>query len=330
MKTKLFSLAACAIAGVVSINGPVLAASEPSADFPSRSIKLIVPYPPGGGADMFARTMAKAMTDQIRQTVVVENKPGANGIIGTEAAARAAADGYTILLGNIGPNAINQALYKDLPYDSVKDFTPISLIGYTTHALAVNPKIGVKSVKDLIVLAKQSPGKLDYASSGQGGSPHLAAELFALTTGTKLVHIPYKGAAPGNSDLVAGQVDLTFNTLPPLLGFIKSGQVRALAVTGAKRSPLLPDVPTVAEAGVPGYDVRTWYGIFAPPHLSPELTQRLNNIFVNVLATPAVKTQLEEQGYEIATSTSAEFAKLVSDEVDKWQRVVKEADVKIQ
>jgi len=328
MNTQRLSLALCCGALALGMAGPACAAGAP--DFPNKAIKLIVPYPPGGGADIFARTMAQAITDRIKQPVVVENKPGANGIIGTEEAARAAPDGYTILLGNIGPNAINQALYENLPYDSVKDFTAVTLIGYTTHVLAVNPKVPAHSVKELIALAKQSPGGLNYASSGQGGSPHLAGELFALMTGTKLAHIPYKGASPGNSDLVAGHVSLTFNTLPPLVSFIKAGQVRALAVTGSKRSPLLPDVPTIAEAGVPGYDVTTWYGIFAPARLPDDITTRLNQLFQQVLSDTAVKTKLEGQGYEVATSTPTEFADLVKSEVDKWQRVVKEANVKIQ
>jgi len=292
--------------------------------------KLIVPYPPGGGADIFARILAKAMTEETGRSVVVENKPGANGIIGTEAAARAAPDGRTILLGNIGPNAINQAIYPQLPYDCVKDFAAVTLIGYTTHVLAVNPKVPAKSVKELIELARTGPRQLNYASSGQGGSPHLAGELFNLTTGTKLVHIPYKGATPGNSDLVGGQVDLTFNTLPPLLNFIKAGQVRALAVTGKSRSPLLPDVPTMAEAGVPGYDVTTWYGIFAPAKTPPDVVQDLNGVFRKILDTQAVRAQLEDQGYEVATSTPGEFAGMVRDEVAKWARVAKEANVRIQ
>jgi len=335
MKIKLRTLALCIGSGVLAMAGTIAAAAdaaaaEAAASFPDKAIKLIVPYPPGGGADIFARTLGEAITERIKHAVVIENKPGANGIIGTEAAARSPADGYTILLGNIGPNAINQALYKDLPYDCVKDFTAVTLIGYTTHVLAVNPKLPAHSVKELIALAKESPGKLTYASSGQGGSPHLAGEMFALTTGTKLVHVPYKGASPGNSDLVAGHVNLTFNTLPPLMSFIKSGQVRALAVTGSKRSPLLPDVPTIAESGVPGYDVTTWYGIFAPAKLPDAVTKKLNDLFKQVLSNPQVKAKLEGQGYEVATSTPAAFADFVKNDVQKWQRVVKEADVKIQ
>lgn len=325
MKCKLSLLA---IALSASLVAPVTYAA--SADFPSRAIKLIVPYPPGGGADIFARTMAEALADEIKQIIVVENKPGANGIIGTDAAAKSIPDGYTIVLGNIGPNAINDALYPDLPYDSVNDFTPVTLIGYTTHVLAVNPKLPVKTVKELVEYAKSASTDLDYASSGLGGSPHLAGELFALTTGIKLLHVPYKGAAPGNSDLIAGHVQLTFNTLPPLVGAIKAGQVRALAVTGNTRTKLLPNVPTIMEAGVPDYDVKTWYGILAPAKTPTAAVNRLNEAFSKILASDKVRHKLEGQGYDVATSTPEEFASFIRAEVKKWDEVVKKANVKIQ
>lgn len=326
-KESVISIAA-ALLTTTLLGAPALAATS---SFPSKSITIVVPYPPGGGADRFARTIGEALSKEISQSVIVDNKPGANGIIGTSAVASAEPDGYTILLGNIGPNSINQAIYPDLPYDSVKDFSPISLIGFTTHALAVNPtRLPVKSVQELIDYAKKNPGKLNYASAGQGGSPHLAAELFALSTGIKMTHIPYKGATPANTDLVAGQVDLTFNTLPPLVNFIKAGKVNALAVTGDRRSQLLPDVPTISEAGVPGYDVRTWYGIFAPAKTPPTVINSLNMALKKVLSQPAVVSSLEDQGYEVATSSPQEFADLVKNDVAKWAKVVKEAGIKIQ
>lgn len=325
-----YKLPTLAITAALCAAGIAPLAPAIAAEFPTRPIKLIVPYPPGGGADIFARTMAEALGDEIKQTVIVENKPGANGIIGTDAAAKSTPDGYTILLGNIGPNSINDALYPDLPYDSVKDFAAVSLIGYTTHVLAVNPTLPVKTVKEFIEYAKSSPTSLNYASSGLGGSPHLAGELFALTTGTKLAHIPYKGAAPGNSDLIAGHVQLTFNTLPPLVGAIKAGQVRPLAVTSSTRTALLPDVPTMVEAGVPGYDVKTWYGIFAPAKTPEAAVNRLNEAFGKILTSDKVRTKLEGQGYEVATSTPKELADLVREEVKKWQIVVEKANVKVQ
>lgn len=299
-------------------------------DFPERPVKLVVPYPPGGGADIFARTMSEALAAELGQSVVVENRPGANGIIGTDAVARSAPDGYTIVLGNIGPNAINQALYPKLPYHTIHSFTPVSLLGYTTHAVAVHPSVPVSNIQELIELARKSPNSLNYASAGLGGSPHLAGELFQQMTGTVMTHVPYQGASPANTDLVAGQVELTFNGLPTLISMIRSGQVKPLAVTGRTRSHLLPDVPTVDESGVQGYDVRTWYGIFSPANTPKPIVDRLNQAFVAILATEKMQEQLVGQGYEVASSTPEEFAELVKNEVARWQKVVEDANVKIE
>ncbi len=310
----------------VAVAGPVTGQGS----FPSKPIKLIVPYPPGGGADIFARTLSQKLGENLGQQVIVDNKAGANGIIGTDMVAKSAPDGYTLVLGNIGPNAINQAIYPALPYDCVKDFAPVALTGYTAHILAVNTKVPVSNVAELIALAKAQPGKLTYASSGIGGSPHLAGELFKLMTGTNMVHVPYKGASPGNTDLIAGQVDLTFNTLPPLLQFAKTGKIKALAVTGAKRASALPDVPTIEESGVKGYDVTTWYGVLAPAGTPPEVVARLNAEILKTLKTPEVYQKLQGQGFDVDTSTPEAFAALIRDEVDKWKKVAKEANVKAE
>ncbi|WP_050831648.1 tripartite tricarboxylate transporter substrate binding protein, partial [Bordetella pertussis] len=310
--------------------GAALAApAAVAAPFPDRPVRLVVPYPPGGGADIFARTLSEPLAAQLGQPVIVENRPGANGIIGTDAVARAAPDGYTILLGNSGPNAINQAIYPDLPYDAVDSFEEVSLIGYTTHVLVVHPGVQARSVTELIALARRSPGQLNFASTGQGGTPHLAGELFKLMTGTDMVHVPYKGASPSNADVIAGQVQLTFNTLPPLMTSIRAGKVRALAVTGKQRSQLLPEVPTIDEAGVAGYDVQTWYGIHAPAGTPAAVVDRLNQALVAVLSNAQVRAALVGQGYEVATSTPGEFSRMVRDDVAKWRKVVKEAKVKV-
>nr|WP_050878213.1 tripartite tricarboxylate transporter substrate binding protein [Bordetella pertussis] len=298
-------------------------------DEADRALLASVPYPPGGGADIFARTLSEPLAAQLGQPVIVENRPGANGIIGTDAVARAAPDGYTILLGNSGPNAINQAIYPDLPYDAVDSFEEVSLIGYTTHVLVVHPGVQARSVTELIALARRSPGQLNFASTGQGGTPHLAGELFKLMTGTDMVHVPYKGASPSNADVIAGQVQLTFNTLPPLMTSIRAGKVRALAVTGKQRSQLLPEVPTIDEAGVAGYDVQTWYGIHAPAGTPAAVVDRLNQALVAVLSNAQVRAALVGQGYEVATSTPGEFSRMVRDDVAKWRKVVKEAKVKV-
>ena len=326
MRNPLGAVLLLAIAAMPIAVAPV--ASQGSC--PSRPLRLVVPYPPGGGADILARTLSQSLAENLGQSIVVDNKAGANGIIGTDMVAKAPPDGYTLVMGNIGPNAINQALYANLPYDCVKDFAPVALTGYTTHILAVNSNMPVANVGELIQLAKKQPGKLTFASSGIGGSPHLAGELFMMLTGTKMVHVPYKGASPGNSDLVAGQVDLTFNTLPPLLQFARTGRIKALAVTGMKRASSLPDVPTIDESGVKGYDVSTWYGILAPAGTPPEIVAKLNAAILKSLKTPEVQQKLQGQGYDVDTSTPEQFASLIRTEVDKWKKVVKEANVKAE
>lgn len=317
------------IAYTLALGAMLAAPAAVAAPFPDRPVRLVVPYPPGGGADIFARTLSEPLAAQLGQPVIVENRPGANGIIGTDAVARAAPDGYTILLGNSGPNAINQAIYPDLPYDAVDSFEEVSLIGYTTHVLVVNPGVEARSVTELIELARRAPGRLNFASTGQGGTPHLAGELFKLMTGTDMVHVPYKGASPSNADVIAGQVQLTFNTLPPLMTSIKAGKVRALAVTGKRRSQLLPEVPTIDEAGVAGYDVQTWYGIHAPAGTPAAVVDRLNQALVAVLSNAKVREALVGQGYEVATSSPDAFSRMVRDDVAKWRKVVKEARVKV-
>ncbi|MBK8741903.1 MAG: tripartite tricarboxylate transporter substrate binding protein [Betaproteobacteria bacterium] len=326
MRNPLGAVLLLAIAAMPIAVAPVAAQGS----FPSRPLRLVVPYPPGGGADILARTLSQSLAENLGQSIVVDNKAGANGIIGTDMVAKAPPDGYTLVMGNIGPNAINQALYANLPYDCVKDFAPVALTGYTTHILAVNSNMPVANVGELIQLAKKQPGKLTFASSGIGGSPHLAGELFMMLTGTKMVHVPYKGASPGNSDLVAGQVDLTFNTLPPLLQFARTGRIKALAVTGMKRASSLPDVPTIDESGVKGYDVSTWYGILAPAGTPAEIVAKLNAAILKSLKTPEVQQKLQGQGYDVDTSTPEQFASLIRTEVDKWKKVVKEANVKAE
>jgi tripartite-type tricarboxylate transporter receptor subunit TctC len=307
--------------------GAAMAAAQGS--YPSRPIKLMVPYPAGGGADLLARSVSDKLGEALGQTIVVENKPGANGIIGTDAVAKAAPDGYTLLLGNIGPNAINQPLYPNLPYDCVKDFAPVGQMATTAHILAVHPSVPVHNVKELIALAKASPDKLSYASTGIGGSPHLAGELFDLLAGVKMHHIPYKGASPANADLIGGQVQLAFNTLPPLLPQVKAGRVRALAVTSARRVSTLPDLPTIAESGVPGYDVSTWYGLLAPAGTPREIVARLNSELNKVLQSAETKSKLGAKGFDVETGTPEQFGQLISNEVAKWTKVVRSANVKL-
>jgi tripartite-type tricarboxylate transporter receptor subunit TctC len=297
--------------------------------WPARPIRLMVPYPAGGGADLLARAVAQPLSEALGQPIVIDNRAGANGIIGTDAVAKAAPDGYTLLLGNIGPNAINQALYSRLPYDCVKDFAPIAELATTPHVLAVNPSVPARSVKELVALAKAQPGQLTYASTGVGGSPHMAGELFDLMAGVQMRHIPYKGASPANADLMGGQVSMAFNTLPPLLPQIRAGKLRAIAVTTPQRVPVLPDVPTIAEGGVAGYDVSTWYGLLAPAGTPREIVSKLHAEVARVLTRPEMRAQLAEKGFFVELGTTEQFGNLIASEVAKWKKVVKTAHVRV-
>ena len=255
---------------MVAIAFAVLAPGAQAQSYPDKPIRLVCPFPPGGAVDIASRAVAHELTQILGQPVTVDNRPGAGGNIGADIAAKSAPDGYTLLMTTSGIMAINPALYSKLPFDTIKDFAPVSMVVLLNNVLVVNPSLPVKSVKELIALAKARPGKLTYASSGNGTSIHLSAELFKSMTGVDMLHIPYKGSAPAITDLLGGQVDMMFDNIPSSLPQIKAGKLRALAVTGAKRSPLMPDVPTIAEAGVPGYDSYVWFGIVGPPARRPQ------------------------------------------------------------
>jgi tripartite-type tricarboxylate transporter receptor subunit TctC len=289
--------------------------------YPARPIRIISPYPPGGGNDVLCRTVAQKLTESFKQQVIVENRPGANAIIGTEVAARAAPDGYTIVLVPSG-HAVNVSLYKKLPYDSIKDFTPITLVGWSPLVLAVHPSLPVKNVKELIAFAKSRPGQLTYVSSGHGASGHLAGAMFDVMTGTKMVHIPYKGMALAITDLIGGQVTMTFGTNLSVVPHLRSGRLRGLAITGAQRSPALPDIPTVAESGVPGYEASLWYGFVGPARMPAEIVRRLNSEIVSALGLPDVRERLTSQGVDARSSTSEEFARLITSDIERWAKVL--------
>ncbi|HKA44185.1 MAG TPA: tripartite tricarboxylate transporter substrate binding protein [Burkholderiales bacterium] len=294
--------------------------------YPSRPVRIISPYPPGGGNDVLSRTVAQKLTESFKQQVIVENRPGANAIIGTEVAARAAPDGYTIVLVPSG-HAVNVSLYKKLPYDSIKDFTPITLVGWSPLVLAVHPSLPVKNVKELIAFAKARSGQLTYVSSGHGSSGHLAGALFDAMTGTKMIHIPYKGMALAITDLIGGQVTMTFGTNLSVVPHLRTGRLRGLAITGAQRSPALPDLPTVAESGVPGYEASLWYGFVGPARMPTEIVQRLNAEIARVLALPDVRERLTSQGVDAKSSTSEEFGRLLVSDVERWAKVLQRAGI---
>jgi tripartite-type tricarboxylate transporter receptor subunit TctC len=306
----------------------ILTASAPAhaQSYPAKPVRLIVPFAPGGGSDIIARMLAPHVAALIGQQVVIDNRPGAGTIIGAEIAAKAPPDGYTLFLGITGTMAINPSIYRKLPYDPVRDFAAVGLIGTGPNVLVVHPSLPARSIKELIAIAKSHPGGLSYASAGTGGAPHLAGELFKSMSGIDMVHIPYKGAAPATVDLVAGQVQVMFAGMGAALPFIKSGRLRALGVAGAKRSRALPEVPAIGEV-LRGYEAPTWFAVFAPAGTQAAVVSRLNAVFTKAALLPDVVQQMSEQGYEPLTSTPEELKAYVASEIAKWAKVIRDAKI---
>lgn len=295
--------------------------------FPTRPIRLIIPNPPGGGSDLLGRGLGAYLTDAWSATIVPENRSGAAGAIGADIVAKSPPDGYTMFIGNIGPNAINKALVANLAYDPARDFTPVSQFIAFPNVLIVHPSVKAETVKELIALAKAKPGGLSYASSGPGSSLHLSGELFQIMAGVKLTHVPYRGAAPAIADLLAGVVDMIFENVTNALPHIRANKVRALAVTTLVRSPQLPTVPTLSEAGLPGYNVSSWFGLFGPAGLPGDLVERYYDGVKGYLAQPATAKQLDDMGANIVGSTPKEFATFVQSEIDRWEKLVQQAGI---
>lgn len=291
--------------------------------YPSKPIRIVVPFPPGGPADILSRIIGQNLAESWGQQAVIDNRAGAGGNIGSEIVAKAPPDGYTLLMGFVGTHAINASLYSAMPYDNVKDFEPVSLVAMVTIVLVVHPSIPANSVKELIVVAKSRPGQLTFGSPGNGTPQHLAGELFNTMASVKMVHIPYKGAVPALTDLLGGRVSLIFSSMPPALPHVKAGKLRALAVTSAKRSSAAPNLPTIAESGLPGYEVINWYGILAPAGTPKEIVARLNSEILKILNIADVKERLSVQGAETFGSTPQEFAAYIRKETEKWAKVVK-------
>jgi tripartite-type tricarboxylate transporter receptor subunit TctC len=297
--------------------------------FPSRPIRLLSPFAPGGGNDIMSRTLGAAISKGLGQSIVVDNRPGANTIVAMEILARATPDGYTLLTTS-SSQATNATLYKKLPYDSVRDFAPVSRIGVSPLVVAVNPSLPINSVRDLVSAAKAKPGSIMYPSAGTGNSTHLAGELFGVMAGVSLTHVPYKGLGPGLLDLMAGRLHTVFSTAPAALPHVKTGRLRALAVTSGARSALVPGVPTVAESGIPGYDASTWYGIIAPAGTPRTVIARLNQEITTALGTPEVRDQLMAAGADPAPNTPEQFAALIQSEIVKWAKIIKLSGAKVE
>jgi tripartite-type tricarboxylate transporter receptor subunit TctC len=286
-------------------------------------VKLVVPFPPGGSLDIVGREIAQKLTEAWGQSVVVENKPGAGGNIGADFVAKSAPDGYTVVMGALSTHAVNPTLYPKMPYDAVKDFAPISMIAVTPNVLVVPVNSPINSVKDLIAAAKAKPGKLAFASGSNGSAGHLAGELFKVETHTDVIHVPYKGAAPATQGLLAGDTQFMFDNLANAMAQVKGGKLKALAVTTAKRSPLAPDLPTMTEAGLPGFDISTWFGLMAPAGTPKEVVARWNRDLVKILESPDMKQKLALQGAESTPMTPEAFAAFIASEVPKYAKIIK-------
>jgi len=313
------SLAAC---------GAALAPAAAAQAYPTKPVRIIVPFPAGGTTDIIARPIAQKLTETFKQTFLVDNRPGGGANIGAELAAKSPPDGYTLFMAST-IHTINPSLYPKLAYDPVRDFAPITIIAETAQVLCVHPSVPVTTVKELVAYARQRPGQLNYSSAGNGSQPHLTAEMFRAMTGVDIVHVPYKGAPPAMTDLLAGQVALTFATAPSAVPHVKSGRIRALGVSTAQRITALPDVPTIAEAAVPGFESSGSNGLAAPAGTPPAIIERLNAAVVKIVKEPQMSAYLSGQGADPATTTPAEYAAYIKAEVAKWAKVVKDSGAKV-
>ncbi|QHI99394.1 tripartite tricarboxylate transporter substrate binding protein [Xylophilus rhododendri] len=315
LATAAFAAAACAL--------PALAQS--AAGFPNKPITIIVPFAAGGTTDILARLVGQYLGNELGQSVIVDNRVGAGGNIGGQLAARSPADGYTLFMGTVGTHAINQSLYKKMPFDPIKDFAPISRVANVPNLLVANPQQPFKNVQELIAYAKANPGKINFGSSGNGSSIHLSGELFKMMTKTDMIHVPYKGSAPAMNDLLGNQIAIMFDNMPSAIQHVRAGKLRPLAVTTAKRSPELPDVPTIAEAGVPGYEATSWFGLLAPAGTPADIVNKIDAALIKVYGNPELKKKIADQGAEPVVEKPAEFAAFIKAETAKWGKVVKES-----
>lgn len=325
-RVRLLGAAAAMALGATITMTPALAAD--ATNWPTQPVKLIVPFAPGGTSDVLAREIAARLQVALKQTVVVDNKAGAGGVLGADSVAKAAPDGYTVLLGTIATHAINPALMPKMPYKADRDFAPVILLGKISNVLLIGPGAQARTVNDIVAAAKAKPGDITFASAGQGTSQHLSGEVFRLMTGADLTHVPYKGSAPAIQDVMGGQVPMSFETVTVALPQIKAGKVKAVAVTSARRSAQLPDVPTLAESGVPGFDVSSWQALYLPAGTPPAIVAKLNAEVQKIVAQPEVKAKMESLGLEYAPNTPAQFTEFQKAEQARWAKVIKDGNVK--
>jgi tripartite-type tricarboxylate transporter receptor subunit TctC len=321
-RTLLCASVALGLAGVSAVT------PAQAQNYPTKPVRLIVPFPPGGSNDIVGRVMAQELTEKLGKQVVVDNRGGAGGVLGSEIAANADADGHTLLIISVA-YAFNPALYK-LRFDPEKAFVPIAMLGTGPNALTVSPKLPVNSVKDLIAMAKAQPGKLNYASAGVGSFQHLGSALFVIMSGTNIVHVPFKGGGPAMADVIAGNTEICLGSLIQMIPHVDSKRLKLLGIGGAKRAKVYPNVPTIAEAGVPGYDSSNWWGILAPAKTPPGIVKQLQTTVAQIVAKPALQKQFESQGAEVVNVVGADFGKYIKTEMVKWTKVVKEAGIKAE
>jgi tripartite-type tricarboxylate transporter receptor subunit TctC len=314
---------AVVLAAAVALQAAEQAAAQPESRYPVKPIRIIVPSSPGSGPDIMARAVGQKLTDAFGQPVVVDDKPGAGGIIGSEAAAKSPPDGYTLIMSNAGSHAVNASLYAKLPYDPIADFAPVTLVAMAPNILIVHPALPARSVKELIALGKSKPGELAFGSGGNGSTAHLSAEMFKTMAGIDVVHVPFKGAPGAVIGVISGQVAFAMPNIPPALPQVRSGKLRALAVTTSKRSTAVPELPTVAEAGVPGYEATAWFGVLAPAATPQPIIARLNAAIVKSLRTPDMQQRIAAEGADVVGNTPEEFAAIIRRDIAKWAKVVK-------
>jgi tripartite-type tricarboxylate transporter receptor subunit TctC len=323
-------LSTLALAAILAASAALATSTARADDYPSRPIKLIVPYAAGGGADSVARIVAKRVSETIGQPIIIENRGGAGSIIGTEVVQKADPDGYTLLLGQSGPISINPAIYRNLRYDPVKDFAPVTMTTAYPYVLVVNPKLPAKDLREFVALAKAKPGEFNYGTTGVGAANHLVSELFNGKAGLKMTHIPYRGTALAVTDLIAGQVTMVFADPISALAHIQAGTLRALAVTSKERSPVAPEVPTIAESGYPGFDAIAWHGILAPARTPPAIVKKLNDEIVKALKDPDTKALLEKQAMQTVGDTPEAFAAFIGQDIAIWKEVATQANVEVK
>jgi tripartite-type tricarboxylate transporter receptor subunit TctC len=314
---------------IAVLTGAVIVVCAHAQTYPARAVRVYIPFTAGSAADIIMRAMEPQMRDKLGQSLIIDNRGGAGGNIAAELTAKSAPDGYSIMMATVGTHAINLALYSKLPYHPQRDFTPIALVGENPNILVINPVVPAKSIKELIALGKARPGQLNYGSSGSGTTVHLSGELFASMAGIKMVHVPYKGATESLTALLGGQLDLMFASLSSAIPLVKAGRLRAFAVTGEKRSPSIPEMPTIAEAALPGYAASAWFGLVGPAGLPPAAVSALSNAALASLQTQEVKDRLFASGVEVRPMPPDEFARLIDSEIKKWAQVVKASGAKV-